>query len=368
LNAGGAFIVPASNWPLANVIFFLLIFLGHFFLHADALIWAALSGPLAMLALNLWILSGRDTFRWHRPRLSSQAFVQALRLARPVAATLGIGSGLGLLMASHLLVRQYGSWFGEGAVSALSYAFRLYEVPITLVTATAGTLVLPVFAKLYHEDQILKIASLSREMLGWGLVILLPIAAFVAIDAQWIVSILFHWGSFTQESATLTAEALRSFAPAILFEAVFMVFFRAIYSIHRPGVSVMVGLATLATLYVLLRFVSGLNVFSWMALSLTGSFAIAAVLCITAVGRLLRQPIFPAKRDTWFAVLAVAGAGTALYVWEHHGGPSSMTRSLIGAAGFAAIYLAIVRFFLPQRWKQLLELVHKLPRRQHPAI
>jgi hypothetical protein len=45
-----------------------------------------------------------------------------------------------------------------------------------------------------------------------------------------------------------------------------------------------------------------------------------------------------------------------------------MMRSLIGAAGFTAIYLAIVRFFLPQRWKQLLELAHKVPRRQHPAI
>lgn len=348
LNAYRVFVLPAMTWVVINLIFFLIIIFGHEYFGPECLIWAAMCGPLLMLCVNLWQLNKNGLLLLEKPRFDTPAFHNAILLAKPVLLTFGIGSGLGLLMISHVILRTYGSHTGEGAVSALGYAFRIYEVPISLVTSTVGVLVLPVFSTLYHQGEHDKLAQIGRDLLGWGWLILLPMALMLYVFAGSLIHLLFHGGAFKGSAVQQTTLALQGFAPALLFETVLMIFFRMFYGIRRPGIAVGIGIASLLTLFMVLEFIDQPRTVEGLAIAFSASFGVAAVLCIAGMVYFLGASMLPQKRELILPLVITVIATGAFLLWQHST-QITPSDSVIAVAGFSVSYIAVLWKFLPER-------------------
>jgi len=350
LNASLIFVLPATSGFIANLMFFASVFLGHDSWGRDIVLLGAVSGPSLMLAATLIRL--RPLVRWRLGAISAASLPllkDAIRLARPVLITLGIGSGLGLLTLSHVLVRASSTTLGEGAASALSYAFRIYEAPITLLTSTAGVLILPAFANLYHDHDVAAIRRNARDLLGWTLPVLLPAAISVYLLAAPLVRLLFYHGRFGYDDMLSTIAALHAFTPAIVFETVFMILYRVFYALRRPGMAVGVSAASIASLLLMLTLLPrGDSVFV-PALKLSTSFAVAAGASLFCVHQLLGREAFPSLREI---LVQVAAASLPLLpviavraIWSE----PSFAAAIVDAALYAAGYLVLAYFLMPRR-------------------
>jgi putative peptidoglycan lipid II flippase len=350
LNSQRSFIVPGLTWLVANTLFVVTLLVLRGTLDNDVLLAAAMAGPAFMLCVNLaWAWRAR-LFRPVRPNFGSTAFREALLLGRPMLLTLGVGSGLGLLMFSHLLVRRFASHYGEGAVSAMSYAFRLYEVPISLITATVGTLLLPAFSDLHRRDEAEKLADATRRMIAWGFILLVPMAVFTAVEAELLVGLVFQWGHFHSGDVARTAQVLRGFSAAIVFEALFMVLFRALYSARRPETTAKIGFAALAALYFCLSISDLSGSLGIVALSLSLSFALAGIASLVSWGRILARPILPDRKVAGRALLAAAVVAVGLILVK--GGSFPLLVHALLALFVGVAYFVSLKWLLPEYWRQ----------------
>jgi len=316
LNAHRRFVLPAIVYLANNIALLAVLSL----LHERSDFWllpeATLVGPLLGLPAMTLALVRLRLLRLVRPDFGQRFFGAFWRLSKPLILSAGLGSTTGLLMLSHLILRSFGAKYPEGAIASLSYAFRLYEAPLSLIANPAATIIFPTVAALYISKQTEDIRSLSRLLLIWGLVLLFPAAVVVWIGSELIVTILLYRGNFDLHAVQTTSEALRGFAPAILFEAAFVVLFRFFYALHRPGVTVVAALITVSTLYLTLSIVSNYGLIA-ISLSLSAAFAATTFVLIFFLVRILGRQALPSVNDLlrWIAGASAFGVPTEHCEW-----------------------------------------------------
>lgn len=102
----------------------------------------------------------------------------------------------------------------EGAVAALNYAQRLMDLPLGLVGASAGAVLVPLLARHAAEKSRAGAEAASNAMLT-ALAFALPAAIGLAVLAHPIVVVLFQRGAFDAEDSRLTATLLAVLAIAL---------------------------------------------------------------------------------------------------------------------------------------------------------
>lgn len=136
---------------------------------------------------------------------------------------------------------------GEGSLAALTYAFRLLNVPVSLFLMNAATMLFPSLAAHAARDDTRELGALVRRALRLALVFTVPVAALAAALAQPAIRLLLERGAFTPESTRLTASALAWYAPALVGMAGVQVLLRAYQALQAIGRMVAVGV-TVVTL------------------------------------------------------------------------------------------------------------------------
>jgi len=353
LNAARTYVVPGSAWLVVNLVFVAIVHAGYPSLGPDVLIWGPLLGPLVMAVTLYWRLGARGLRPAVAPNFGASPVHQALRLARPVMLTGGIGSGLGILMICHLLLRSFGSTYGAGVVSSLGYAFRLYEVPVSLVVATAGTLVFTELSRLAPNRERERFVAHCRDLLAWGIILLVPTVLLTAVFADTLVRVLFERGAFTSEAARLTVRALRGFCAAILFESILMVGLRVLYALRRPGFAVLIGAATIAALVVSATLARQSHSVIALAGALSASFALAAVLVVASIGRALGKSIVPPAREMLIACTLAGAAAGVTAVLRQRLAPTGLAWDGALIAGYGLLYGTGLALLCPARWAEV---------------
>jgi putative peptidoglycan lipid II flippase len=340
LNAQRHFILAGSVYLFTNVSFVVVLLLVLPLAGASSLSIASVAGPLIALLVLATQLARLGLLRPAKPDFSKRFFDLIWRQGRPILLTFGLGSSLGLLMVAHLMVRAYAANSGEGSVAALGYAFRLYEVPLSLFSNPAAVLMLPNIAIMYKVGSMTEISNVSRKTLFGGLVVLFPAAVVTWIAADFLVHILLQRGSFDQVATDLTAQALRGFAPAIVGEGIIVVFYRLFYAIHRPSRAVVVsGVALVVQAGLLAIF--GNNGFVAIPLALSGGFLIGAMTLTYFMLRDVGVASIPSVSSMirWLGCsafgLATWRLGTLLW-------PSTMWSELLISVVFTVFYFAAI--------------------------
>ncbi|MCK0206962.1 virulence factor MviN [Starkeya koreensis] len=216
-NAAGRFARPSLAPAAANLVVLALLLLlwlagAHTISVEAALGWlaaGAVAGAFTQFALNLLAVP-RGFFRL-------RVDVAALRAALPMLAAAVPTLFAAALPQLRFLIAAAAASGIAGGVAALFYATRLVELPLGLVGASAGAVLLPALAG--SEAQ-----SGGRTGIGAGgieaaLALSLPAALGLAVLAHPIVVVLFERGAFDPAASELTAAALALLALTLPVQA-----------------------------------------------------------------------------------------------------------------------------------------------------
>jgi putative peptidoglycan lipid II flippase len=112
----------------------------------------------------------------------------------------------------NILVGTIIASFHSGAVSYLYYADRVYQINLAVAGIAVGTVMLPELSKQIKNNKIEKITDLQNRSLELCIFLSLPGAVAIILASEQIITSLFGYGSFGNESVTNTAIALTCFA------------------------------------------------------------------------------------------------------------------------------------------------------------
>jgi putative peptidoglycan lipid II flippase len=232
LNAFGRF-TEASFVPVLMNLMFIAAMLVADRLGWDmglTLAWTVPITGIAQLAFT-WVSASRAGlhFRPGWPRLTPDL----KRLAYIAGPALLAG---GVVQVNLLVGRQVAS-FTEGAVAWLSYADRLYQLPLGVVGIAIGTVLLPDLSRrLRAGDMTGGRASFNRGA-EFALALTVPAAVALVVIALPLTTVLFQRGAFGADDAANTALALAAYGlglPAFVLHKVLQPLFYAREDTRSP--------------------------------------------------------------------------------------------------------------------------------------
>jgi putative peptidoglycan lipid II flippase len=202
------FLFPAFGPLIYNVFIILGGVLGGRHFGIASLAYGALIGSFAGPFLASVIGAARIG-TGYRPSfdVTNPAFREWVKLSVPLML------GVSLVTADDWILRHYAS-SGVGDITRLTFAKRLFAVPIAVLGQATGQASLPFFARLFNEkklkefavtvnDSVYRVASASFLASGWMMVAALPLidlvyrrGKFLFADAQ-TSSIYFFWFSLS---------------------------------------------------------------------------------------------------------------------------------------------------------------------------
>ena len=261
LNALGRFVAAAAAPVLLNVLFLMAIAaaLARGWPVGLALAWTVPVAGAAQLAL-VWCAAARAGYRLvpRRPRMTPE-----LRRLGVIAAPAALSGGV--VQVNLLVGGQVASHF-EGAIAWLSYADRLYQLPLGVVGIAIGVVLLPDLSRrLRDRDAAGGRAALSRAG-ETAMALTVPAAvALVAIPGP-LVAALYERGAFGAEDARATALAVAVYGaglPAFVMQKVLQPIYFARHDTRRPFRYALVALAVNAVLAVGLSPFIGFIAAAW---------------------------------------------------------------------------------------------------------
>ena len=273
LNATGRFAAAAVAPVLLNICLLIATGLALWFgwRVGPALAWSVPVAGVAQLAL-VWWAAARAGYRvrLRRPRLTPD-----LRRLAWVAAPAMLAGGVSQI---NLLVGRQVASFHDGAVAWLSYADRLYQLPLGVVGVAIAVVLLPDLARrLRAGDGPGGQASLNRAA-EVALALTIPATVALMVIATPLVQVLFQRGAFSAGDTAQTALSVMIYAaglPALVLHKVLQPLFYAREDTVRPFRYALVCLVVNAGLAVALvpwlGFLSapaGMTAAAWVMLAL----------------------------------------------------------------------------------------------------
>jgi putative peptidoglycan lipid II flippase len=166
---------------------------------------------------------------------SNQHFI--LPALSPTARNFGVIFGAVVLAPSMMAQISIGwlnaniaSGLGEGRLSSLGYAFRLMNMPWTLIGTAIGIAVFPTLATLAARHDVKAQRNALSGSLRAILTLTLPAAVGLLLLGRPIIQVLFEGGEFTSDSTDLVFFALQFYVIALISQSVLEVVVRAFAS------------------------------------------------------------------------------------------------------------------------------------------
>lgn len=179
-------------------------------IHADAvtiayyLSYAVLvAGILQMAVLYVGVrFAGMSIgFRW--PKMTPNV-KRLLLLAFPAAITGGVTQ-------INLIIGQAVASTKDGAIAALQYADRIYQLPLGVVGVAVGVVLLPELARALKSGHLVEADGLQNRSIEFVLFLTLPAAAGIFMLSPDIIRLVYERGAFHPEATATVASVLTIF-------------------------------------------------------------------------------------------------------------------------------------------------------------
>lgn len=132
-----------------------------------------------------------------------------------------------------------------GAVSWMTYAFRLFQFPVGILSVSLAGSNLVHFSDAWKsgkEDEARSVLQSSYSM-SWFVV--LPALAMLFALAGPSVNLVFEHGAFDAEDTRMTTMALQYYLVGLPFYGLYKIFSPTFFSLDRPKVPVIISLTTI---------------------------------------------------------------------------------------------------------------------------
>jgi len=163
---------------------------------------AVLLGGVAQFAL-CWFAVRRAgvKLRFGRPRLTP-AVRELVVLILPATAAAGV------YQLSQLFYAYFSSRLGEGALTMLSYADRLNQLPLSIIGTALGVAILPSISQAIARDDQAEAADVQARAFDLSMLLTLPATLALMVASFPIIGALYRGGEYSLEAAQTTASIL----------------------------------------------------------------------------------------------------------------------------------------------------------------
>jgi putative peptidoglycan lipid II flippase len=232
LNSMGHFTAPAIAPVLLNVLLIgAIIFFAPLMgtIRQDqifVLAWAVLLGGCIQLAIQLPPLLSKGWRPYPKIDPGHQDIKEIRRLLAPVVVGLAmyqINELVDLLIAELCVP-------GHGAVSALGYANRLVQLPLSIIGTALATASFPLLTSKFVISDRLEFTRLLAKTIRLCVYLAIPATMGALLFAKPIVRLIFERGAFTPEDTIRVARVLVFYALGIWCYSCNLILARAFYA------------------------------------------------------------------------------------------------------------------------------------------
>ena len=206
LNSLHHFFAAAVAPVFLNVVMIGALFYG-LYIHADPrtigwyLSWSVLAaGLLQMAVVYAGVRYAGINIGFRRPRMTPNV-KRLLVLAVPAAVTGGITQ-------INQIIGQAIASGKEGAIAALQYADRIYQLPLGVVGVAVGVVLLPELARALKAGHAKEAGNIQNRSIEFVLFLTLPAAAGLWILSDPIIRVLYERGAFSAQNTAVVAGIL----------------------------------------------------------------------------------------------------------------------------------------------------------------
>ncbi len=232
LNSHNKFAAASAAPIILNIILIIVLLLGKSF--GDNLIYylsygVSIAGFLQLIFLYIFVrkhFSVKINFNFKYNKEVKTFFKKLLPSIFSSGVT-QINILIGTIIAS----------FQASAVSYLYYADRIYQINLAIAGIAIGVVILPQLSKYVHLKKKTNIILIQNKALELSMFLSLPAAAALFVGSEEIISALFGYGSFSEDSVYNSSMALYYFGfglPAFALIKVFSSFFFANNNTKTP--------------------------------------------------------------------------------------------------------------------------------------
>jgi putative peptidoglycan lipid II flippase len=163
---------------------------------------AVLFGGIAQFLL-CWIAVRQAGVRLHfgRPRLTP-AVRELVVLILPATAAAGV------YQISQLFYAYFSARLGEGALTKLSYADRLNQLPLSIIGTALGVAILPAISQAIAKGEDAEAADVQARAFDLSMLLTLPATLALMVASGPIIGALYQGGEYTLEAARVTGNIL----------------------------------------------------------------------------------------------------------------------------------------------------------------
>ena len=230
-----------------------------------------------------------------------------------------------------------------GTVAALSFAFNLQSVPLTVIGISYAAAVFPalagLFAKKDSEGYVREVWASVRHIIFWTA----PAITLIVVLRAHIVRLILGSGQFSWDDTRLTAAILALFAISLISQSLILIFSRAYYAAGKTAVPIVVNLCGAA-----LAALGALWGVEWIQHAGTARYFIESLLRVEDVPgpAVLMIPLAYSAAiigaSVAFAFLFAKHFGFEERTWQTLG--SSSAAALLGAAAAYGVLQAVAPY------------------------
>ena len=260
LNALKVFFLPAISSAFFNLVSVGVGVALYFWFREGTL------PPITGMAVGV-VLGGLSQALIQLPALKRRGFGLSLSFAPRDPAVreifrlmLPMVLGLSAVQISVFLNTYFASFCGEGALSWLSYAFRVMYVPLGLFGVALSVAVLPVASAQVAQGELPALKKTYVSSLLMAISLALPSAVGLMVLAEPIVRLIFEHGRFNTQDTLSTAKALFLFSLALPAYAATKVTTPVFYALRRPKIPMLSSFLSVGVNFlVVVSFLEALN-------------------------------------------------------------------------------------------------------------
>lgn len=186
------------------------------------LAWGGIGGALAHLLIKFPWLVQRGA-RW-KPVLFHPALPELLRLMGPRIL------GMGVTYVTFVLPTTFGSLLPPGAIAAYEYAWKLMQLPETILGTALGTVVFPTLAEMASRGDREGLQHTFSWALRLVLALSIPAAVGLVVLGRPLTALLLQRGVFDAAATTRVYHALRFLALGLVTHSMLEVVARMFYA------------------------------------------------------------------------------------------------------------------------------------------
>lgn len=226
----------------------------------------------------------------------------------------------GITQTNILINTAFALYLPSGAVTALSSAFHLWQLPVALFGVAVGMVVLPSVSRMSLHSGRHSIASHLAQAMRFVAFFAIPSAVILGLWGEEIVSIFFQRGRFDAQASILTGQVLAAYSIGLLGYAGMKVLQPVFMALEKPwapaGLALVACALSISLNYI---FVHVLHLgASWLALTTSAVTTLNFLFYFFYLRHLLHGM---ACRELIPGLLRIAGAGLILGIicWQTRG-------------------------------------------------